>query len=755
VTHQVDPASLFDRAPLALSVLDTDGRLVLANRAHRELFGLGDEPLTEADAMSISHPNDRDMTRAYLAELVSGERDRVQVVKQYLRRDGSVFSGRLTASPLVEDDGRISGVLGVIEDVTDRQRAGRRAEDHANRRLEAMLANISDTVTLVDADGNVKDSTGLRVGILGYGTDFWQQRSIFELIDPDDLPRLLETRTEVLATPGEQISTDLRVMQADGTWADVELTAVNLLDDPSVGGIVITSRNITPRKQIEAELQARRDEAEEQTRLRSEFVARVSHELRNQLHALQGLTELLSAGEVPRSVRQLADSAHRQADQLKHLVDDLLEYSRIEAGRQEPTPTPSWVRQIVADTVSLGAELARQGVQVVSGTDEDVPDVVLVDAARVRQVLANLVSNAAKFTPGGRIAIDVARCELDGRPGLRWTVSDTGVGISAADLDRIFQPFDQGSTGDHATGTGLGLAITERLVRMLGGRIEVSSRPGSGSTFTVEFPVDETDELPDEAPAQAGRLRPGAHVLVVEDNPVNQMLVAEQLARLGARATVVGTGQDALDRLGPGHDVACVLMDWQLPGLDGVAATRRQRESEGSGAHVPIIGMTASARPSDRDTCLAAGMDEMLVKPVGLNELGATLHRFIGEPPTDPGATSPAADVAALDRLAGDLGSVGPVRSIVTTFLTELDHREQAIVDAVDCGDDMLLRRTAHTLRSTSRTLGANELDELSHELEHGEFPPDQALLDDFTDAAEATRTALRDWLDRHPVGAG
>jgi len=446
-----DAAELFERAPLALSVLDLDGRQVTANRAYRRLFALGDGPITDVDALTVSHPDERETTAAYLQDLVSGDRDETQVEKRYLRLDGTGFTGRLTATRMVDENGRVTGLLGVIEDVSEQQ-AQRLELDLAHRRLAAMLANISDTVTLVDAEGNVLDTTGLRVEILGHPPDFWKERSIFDLVDPTDLPRLLETRDEVLRFPGRQVTIDMRVVQADGTWADIE-------------------------------------------------------------------------------------------------------------------------------------------------------------------------------------------------------------------------------------------------------------------AFTVEFPVEETDDVPDDDPVGVFRLRRDAHVLVVEDNPVNQMLVAEQLARLGARATVVGTGQDALDALHDDHDVDCVLMDWQLPGLDGVETTRRQRATEGPGAHVPIIAMTASSRPSDRSTCLAAGMDEMLVKPVGLHELGAALQPFVGERrsadrATPTGDATIAADVAALDRLAQDLGSVGPVRSIVTTFLTELDHREAAVHDAVDEGDDDLLRRTAHTLRSTSRTWG-------------------------------------------------
>ena len=355
-----------------------------------------------------------------------------------------------------------------------------------------------------------------------------------DLVDPDDLPRLLEAYEQVLSAPGASVTLDLQVQQADDDWADIELTAVNLLEDPSVGGIVITSRNITQRKQIEAELGRRRDEALEQSRLRAEFVARVSHELRNQLHALRGLTELLSTTEVPRSVAQLVETVHRQSEQFEHLVDDLLEYSHIEADRLEPRAVPCWPRQLVADAVAVGRELAAAGVDVSGHADEAVADVVLLDERRVRQVLTNLVSNAAKFTRDGRIEVHVEHVEVDGDAGLRWRVRDTGRGILESDLDRIFQPFEQGQAGAAAGGAGLGLAITDRIVVALGGRLGVESTAGEGSEFHVVLPAPVTDALPAIPALPMARMRPRSHVLVVEDNPVNQMLVAEQLSRLGA-----------------------------------------------------------------------------------------------------------------------------------------------------------------------------------------------------------------------------
>lgn len=741
---------LFDLAPVALAVLDLEGRPRAVNRRFRELFDLGEDVTADDGYPRIAESDDRARTATAVAGLVAGTRDRVELEQGFLKPDGTRLCARFSATRLIDRDGRVVGVTAAVVDVSAEQEQ-RVSLDQAHRRLEAMLANISDTVTMVDAAGQVIDTTGLHTSIMGYENDYWKQRSVFDLVDHDDLPRLMSAYEQVMASPGEQVTLDLQVLQADGDWADIELTAVNLLDDASVGAIVITSRNITERKRTEVELAAHRDRAVEQARLRSEFVARVSHELRNQLHALRGLTELIATTEVPRSVSQLVETANRQAEQFGYLVDDLLEFSSVEAGRVTAHLQPCWPRQIVADVVTSGRERAVAGVEVVGWTDEDVADVVVTDERRARQVLTNLVSNAAKFTRSGSIEIHLAPAEMDGEPALRWTVRDTGRGIPTSDLERIFQPFEQGSARS-TKGSGLGLAITERIVSTLGGRIDVSSTVGQGSEFSVVLPASPTDEVPDQIERDAARLRPRATVLVVEDNEVNQLLVAEQLARLGVRSVVVGTGTAALEHLAGDHDIGCVLMDWQLPELDGVETTRRFRSSETEGRHLPIIGMTASGRPSDRAECLAAGMDELLVKPVGLAELGRALEPYLGERRSVPRDSVAAvdADTDALDTLVDQLGSVAPVRSILDTFLRELDRREEAVLQGLLLSDADLLRRTAHTLRSMSGTLGANQLDRVSRTLERGEFPPSPETVEEFHRSVRATRTALEGWLAEH-----
>jgi two-component system sensor histidine kinase EvgS len=251
------------------------------------------------------------------------------------------------------------------------------------------------------------------------------------------------------------------------------------------------------------------------------------------------------------------------------------------------------------------------------------------------------------------------------KPGtyLRLSVQDTGTGIAAEDLERLWRPFEQGASDAVVQfgGAGLGLAITRGLVELLDGTVTVHSAPGAGSRFAVDLAAPATAEEP-----RKGILRPdlpaGAKVLVVEDNPTNQLLVQEQLARLGVNATVVATGEDAVAELQPGHPYSMVLMDWQLPGIDGLEATRQAREAEPAGTHVPIVAMTASAMPTDAQKARSAGMDDLLAKPVGLAALATSIQRWVvegaaGATAITASAVAPGAriDPAARDELVAHL----------------------------------------------------------------------------------------------------
>ena len=620
---------------------------------------------------------------------------------------------------------------------------------------ETMLANISDTVVLVDRDAKITVTTGLRFGMLGYGEEFWESHTLMDVMHPDDIERVLQVRDELEAHPGEPMVFTVQMRRRDDTWLDIEVTAVDCADDPLVDGIVLTVRDVTERLRTRRQLEDLTREAVEQAHHRVELVGRVSHELRNPVHALQGLVELLITTELPPTAHELVRSANRQTSILGRIVDDLLEYSRLEAGRPEPDTRPTDLRSLVDDATELANDLARPGVRVRSEVADDVPTYVMVDGPRVSQVLSNLVTNAAKFTPDGTISITVST--VHGQPDrVRLEVVDTGTGIAPDDLERLWRPFEQGAADAVVQfgGAGLGLAITRGLVDLLGGTVTVNSAVGAGSRFAVDLPAPATTDEP-----RKGVLRPdlpaGAKVLVVEDNTTNQLLVQEQLARLGVSATLVATGEDAVAQLQPGHPYSMVLMDWQLPGIDGLEATRQARAAEPDDVHVPIVAMTASAMPADAQKCRDAGMDDLLAKPVGLAGLATSIQRWAGDggagaPDPTEGSVAPGAriDPAALDELAEDLGGTGPVRSIVRTYLTELDKRRSAVEDAASAGVADELRAAAHSLKATSATLGAVAVDALARELEKAPFPPSRDLLARFAATCDATASSMQEWLD-------
>lgn len=749
----IDPARLLFEAPVALSLLDVEGHQLDANPAYLQLFGLSPNRLGEVGAMEVTHRDEVARTRAYLAELVEGTRTQVEVEKRYVRADGSEFTGRLRAVALREPDGSVVALLGTIEDVTEVHR--HRAElEHNQNRMASLLANINDSVTVVDARGTVIDGTGFFDEVLGYPADFWSERSVWDITDPDDLPRLLDRYDHILRHPGERVQFDLRLRAADERgWQDIELTAVNLLDDPDVGGIVLTSRNISQRKALEQALERERDWAVEEARLRSEFTERATHELRNQIHALAGLSDLVGSAEVPEDVRELADQAARTAGRLQRLVDNLLAFSRLRTTPPSPRFQSVDLSSLLADVSAIGRSVASSTVEVATHLDADLPATACLDEAMVTQILANLVSNAAKFTEQGSISVGVAGEVRDERRSLVWSVCDTGRGIPPDDRTRIFEAFEQVERTDRSRGLGLGLAITSQLVEQLGGSIELESEPGSGSTFTVVLPcaTDGTCATadPDAVPAVAPRL--DVRVLVVEDNPVNQLLVKEQLQRMGADVTVVGDGNDAVELFERGVELDLVLMDWQLPELDGLSATRRIRQIEPPGRRCPILGLTASAQVADRKACLDAGMDDVLAKPLALETLTEAVRRHAGTRSSAHMATSavePPDEVAvALNRLVEELGARTPVRSIVSTYLTELRERVGAIRAAAEDGNADLLRRSAHRLRATSRTLGARSVDDCARRLEDADFPPPPALVAELDQVAVSVHRAMQDWL--------
>ena len=388
-------------------------------------------------------------------------------------------------------NGDAISILAVGRDVTE-QVATREQLRHNEERFRMMVTHIWDTIMLLDAEGNLLDATMELRNDLGYPQDFWQGINLIDVVHPDDHDRAAASLTRLIAEgPGAEAWTELRVLRADGSTTWLELNGANLLHEPSVRALIITVRNIDNRKHIEGQLAARREEAEARLRERERFVAQVSHELRNPLHGMIGLSDVLQKSALDPTVSEAAAAIHRQSLVMRRIVDDLLDVAQIEVGQLRVREATVDLQPIITDSITLARDSATPGVGLVTTALAPEHRYVRGDDDRIRQGITNLLSNACKHTPSGEVRVTV---EAGNRPNTtRITVLDTGTGIDADDVDRLFQPYQRGRANDRP-GVGLGLAIVKGTVEAMGGSVGAAPRVGGGSEFWIELvSADGTD----------------------------------------------------------------------------------------------------------------------------------------------------------------------------------------------------------------------------------------------------------------------
>lgn len=390
----------------------------------------------------------------------------------------------------------------------------------------------------------------------------------------------------------------------------------------------LLEQEVEERRRMALELKQAKEAAEAASLAKSRFLATMTHELRTPLHGIVGLTDLLFSADPSDQARQWLQTLKSSAGALRNLVEDVLDFSKIEAEELTLEQRPFSLHHLLSDIVGHFTEAAAgRGNTLRLDLDDRVADQVRADSIRLRQVLVNLVDNAIKFTRDGTVTLEVRAPSPESDPGLtELRVQDTGIGFDDTVKARIFDPFTQAdaSTTRKYGGTGLGLAISRRLVGLMGGDLQAESTPGEGSCFffsVVLPPVSECRAENDEAVLLDGA---GRRILVAEDNPINQMVILDQLEMLGFVVEMVGDGRQALDKLrSESFDVW--LLDGQMPEMDGVEAARAWRALEPNGRRLPIIGITATAVPETLDRYYEAGMDAILPKPYGLQDLACML----------------------------------------------------------------------------------------------------------------------------------
>jgi CheY-like chemotaxis protein len=377
---------------------------------------------------------------------------------------------------------------------------------------------------------------------------------------------------------------------------------------------------------------------------KNEFLANMSHEIRTPLNGLLGMLQLLQLAALDAEQRDYLDTAVSSGRSLLQILNDILDISKIESGKLELVDQPLELGDVLDSVVSVFRHQARmRGIDVTRVMDESLPRHFMADRVRLRQILFNLIGNATKFTESGSVVVEAYPLGLaapDGRTRLLFSVTDTGIGIPDDKMDTVFDPFTQvdGSFTRKYQGTGLGLGIVRRLVTLMGGTISVTSELGKGTAvvFTV---LARPMGLPEPAPVieMSGRAPRRLSILVVEDERTNRVVAERLLGKLGHGATCVESGEEALERLAS-ESYDCVLMDIQMPGLDGMETTRAIRDRLGS--DVPVVALTAHAMEGDRERFMEAGMQGYVAKPFDMDELGRELERVMAEAESVPDAGS-------------------------------------------------------------------------------------------------------------------
>ncbi len=620
----------------------------------------------------------------------------------------------------------------------------------SEERYRKLVQTAPEVILSLSVDSTITSLNQAFERLTGSSCDTWLGRPLASLIHPQDLAHADERVQQVLKGQNTP-AFELRILTASGDYFDAELTMTQLVEGGKISGLLGIAHDVTDRKRVQRGLRSAKDAAETASMAKSDFLANMSHEIRTPLNAIIGLTSLLLDSPLEPEVSSYVETIRSSGDTVLALINDILDFSKIESGMMELEEQPFDLRDLLAGPMDLiASEAEEKGLELSSKLEVSCCEVVIGDVTRVRQILVNLLSNAVKFTSRGEVQV-TARCRQagEGLLDLDLAVRDTGIGISSEKMEAIFQSFSQAdaSTSRRYGGTGLGLAISQRLAELMGGTIWAESEPGEGSTFHCTVRVRHADEQvqPASAPPGKGRIdrdlgrRMPLRILVAEDNVINQKVLLMLLQRIGYRADLAADGLEVIDCLKrQRYDV--VLMDVQMPHLDGLEATRQIRRRWQGEESPRIIATTAAALSGDRERCLAAGMDDFVSKPIRAEDLQAALARgarALGREPTpatdqrtDETSAAPAAACASEDRgnpsddlrVRTDIRLLEPrmLREIINNFLDATIELEAKIRLAVDRQDPSALAAAAHELKGSSATVGAARMAEICKQLERG-----------------------------------
>lgn len=511
---------------------------------------------------------------------------------------------------------------------------------------------------------------------------------------------------------------DWQGLRQDGAVfsAEIALHAMQLEGRPVIQAIM---RDVSEHRAAEAEKEAAREAALQIAHAKSNFVANVSHEIRTPMHGILGMSGLLLKTPLDGRQREYVSTLKSSAENLLTIINDILDFSKIEAGKlalEKIAFSPAALAQGVA--ALFQARAIEQNLQLTLLLPPDPPAALLGDPTRIRQILLNLVDNAIKFTPQGEVRLFVEFETANGSVNCRFGICDSGIGMNAEVQARLFQAFSQAdsSTTRRYGGTGLGLAISSQLAELMGGTLTVESAPGKGSQFILTVALPPTTLPPVELPAYTSTQLHG-RILVAEDHPVNQKMLAHQLREMGLQYALAANGAQALAMLEE-DDFDLVLMDWQMPEMDGLEATRRIRRLPTDVRHIPIIALTANANTDFHEACLTAGASDYLSKPYSEAALAALLLQWLlpAAPTSAPASHVPLLDLSALRARYPDNPQL--VKELEAIFLSTTETSLAALKRTIGQGDAAQGRKEAHALKGAAASVMAHSVQESAGRIE-------------------------------------
>ena len=738
--------NMADSCPSILWVSDKEGNLEFINKEYRQFLGTTSSQMPTDTWRSLIH---RDDAVEFIAALERAMHEHIplRVDGRYQNASGEWRLLGVTGEPRLSPTGEYMGHIGLSADITERK-ANEQAREFQHSLIRTIQEVGLDGILVVDNEGHV----------LSYN------ERLFEVwkIPPSEIPRPMSAATRddpippLLAASLERVKDPegylRRACEFYGESDAIDECEVELKDGRTLERYSSSLRNengkylarawffrdITERKRYEQELIRAQEGAEAANRAKSRFLANMSHEIRTPMNGVIGMNQLLLETDLTHEQRRYVQVAQTSGKTLLALIDNILDLSKIEAGKITLEKRSFDLRETITDVLlPMQSELHTRGIQIHSFVSPSIPSLLRGDSLRLRQILTNLTANAVKFTERGEITLDVELvCECDSTMTVRFAVTDTGIGMRADQMELLFAPFVQAdaSTTRKYGGTGLGLTISKQLVELMGGKIGVNSREGHGSTFWFTAILegiaaderalaDERNVGPLDEPCLRTSIEHKKQVLVAEDNPTNQLVVLAQLDKLGYKADAVTNGAEAVEAVEHG-DYDLLLMDCEMPVMDGYEATLRIRESLQS--NIPIVALTADVTSSARERCLGVGMNGYLSKPIELPVLATMLNRWMPvarahalPEPLIPPAMDPIDcsfdEEPLLQRLMGDRQLAS---AVVKGFLDDFPRQLGKLRRSLTERDVSATRLYAHSLKGAAATVGAEHLRSIASAIE-------------------------------------